>query len=33
MLIGQAAVAYQKFFGQLPPREDGDREQRALLTA
>jgi shikimate dehydrogenase len=33
MLIGQAAVAFEKFFGQLPPREDGDRELRALLTA
>jgi shikimate dehydrogenase len=33
MLIGQAAVAFEKFFGQPPPREDGDRELRALLTA
>jgi shikimate dehydrogenase len=33
MLIGQAAVAFEKFFGQAPPREDGDRELRALLTA
>ena len=33
MLIGQAAVAFEKFFGEPPPREDGDRELRALLTA
>jgi len=33
MLIGQAAMAFEKFFGQPPPREDGDRELRALLTA
>jgi len=33
MLIGQAAVAFEKFFGQPPPRDDGDRELRALLTA
>jgi shikimate dehydrogenase len=33
MLIGQAAVAFEKFFGQPPPREDGDRELRALLCA
>ena len=33
MLIGQAAVAFEKFFGQPPPREDGDAELRALLTA
>jgi shikimate dehydrogenase len=33
MLIGQAAVAFEKFFGQPAPREDGDRELRALLTA
>jgi len=32
MLIGQAAVAFEKFFGQPPPRDDGDRELRALLT-
>ena len=31
MLIGQAAVAFEKFFGQAPPRGDGDRELRALL--
>jgi shikimate dehydrogenase len=33
MLIGQAAVAFEKFFGQPPPRDDGDRALRALLTA
>ena len=32
MLIGQAAVAFEKFFGQPPPRDDGDRELRALLA-
>lgn len=31
MLIGQAATAFQKFFGQSPPREH-DAELRALLT-
>jgi shikimate dehydrogenase len=33
MLIGQAAAAFEKFFGQAPPREDCDAELRALLTA
>ena len=33
MLIGQAAVAFERFFGQPPPRDDGDRELRALLTS
>lgn len=33
MLIGQAAVAFELFFGQPPPREEGDRELRALLAA
>jgi len=33
MLIGQAAVAFEKFFGQPPPRDDGDRALRALLGA
>ena len=33
MLIGQAAVAFEKFFGQPPPRDAGDAELRALLTA
>jgi len=33
MLIGQAAVAFEKFFGQPAPRGDGDAELRALLTA
>ncbi|RYY43361.1 MAG: shikimate dehydrogenase [Sphingomonadales bacterium] len=32
MLIGQAAVAFEKFFGISPPRERDD-ELRALLTA
>jgi len=32
MLIGQAAVAFEKFFGAAPPREH-DAELRALLTA
>jgi shikimate dehydrogenase len=32
MLIGQAAVAFEKFFGQAPPRDDRDRELRALLA-
>jgi shikimate dehydrogenase len=31
MLIGQAAVAFEKFFGVAPPREDGDAELRGLL--
>ena len=33
MLIGQAAVAFRHFFGQSPPRDDGDRALRALLAA
>lgn len=33
MLIGQAAVAFEKFFGVAPPREDGDAELRMLLTS
>lgn len=33
MLIGQAAVAFEKFFGRAPPRDEGDRELRALLGA
>jgi shikimate dehydrogenase len=32
MLIGQAAVAFEKFFGAKPPREH-DAELRAILTA
>jgi shikimate dehydrogenase len=32
MLIGQAAVAFEQFFGRPPPREDGDVELRRLLT-
>ena len=31
MLIGQAAVAFEKFFGIAPPRDDGDAALRALL--
>ncbi len=31
MLIGQAAEAFEKFFGVAPPREDGDAELRKLL--
>jgi shikimate dehydrogenase len=33
MLIGQAAVAFEKFFGAAPPREDGDAELRRLLAS
>lgn len=33
MLIGQAAVAFEKFFGVPPPRDDGDAELRRLLTS
>jgi len=33
MLIGQAAAAFEKFFGKAPPRSDGDAELRALLTS
>ena len=32
MLIGQAALAFEKFFGVAPPR-DRDEELRAILTA
>ena len=32
MLIGQAATAFEKFFGQPAPREH-DAELRSLLTA
>lgn len=32
MLIGQAAEAFERFFGQAPPRDDGDAELRARLT-
>lgn len=31
MLIGQAAAAFERFFGQPPPREPGDAELRATL--
>jgi shikimate dehydrogenase len=33
MLIGQAAVAFEKFFGVAPPREDGDKALRRLLLS
>ncbi|MET0241699.1 MAG: shikimate dehydrogenase [Sphingobium sp.] len=33
MLIGQAALAFEIFFDAIPPRDDGDAELRALLTA
>lgn len=33
MLIGQAAVAFEHFFGRPPSRKDGDAELRRLLTA
>ena len=33
MLIGQAAVAFEKFFGVAPPRDDGDAELRRILTS
>ncbi len=33
MLIGQAAKAFERFFGVAPPREDGDVELRRLLTS
>jgi shikimate dehydrogenase len=33
MLIGQAAEAFALFFGAPAPRQDGDAELRALLTA
>ncbi|OJW72889.1 MAG: shikimate dehydrogenase [Sphingomonadales bacterium 63-6] len=32
MLIGQAAEAFERFFGQAPLRDDGDAELRARLT-
>lgn len=32
MLIGQAAIAFEKFFSRQPPRADGDSELRALLA-
>ena len=33
MLIGQAAIAFERFFGQAPPRTDGDAELPHLLTS
>ena len=32
MLIGQAAAAFEKFFGVAPPREDDDEALRRILT-
>ena len=32
MLIGQAAAAFEKFFGTPPPREPGDADLRELLA-
>ena len=32
MLIGQAAFAFERFFGQAAPREEGDAELRARLA-
>lgn len=32
MLIGQAAIAFERFFGVPPPRDDSDAELRRLLT-
>ena len=31
MLIGQAAAAFEKFFGAAPPRDDGDADLRRIL--
>jgi shikimate dehydrogenase len=33
MLIGQAAEAFRRFFGEAPPRDDGDARLRELLGA
>jgi len=33
MLIGQAAIAFEHFFGESPPREDGDAELRRRLAS
>lgn len=33
MLIGQAAVAFERFFGAKPPRQDDDVELRKILSA
>ncbi len=33
MLIGQAAVAFERFFGARPPRNDGDAELRQILAS
>ncbi|MCB2066909.1 MAG: shikimate dehydrogenase [Erythrobacter sp.] len=33
MLIGQAAVAFEHFFGVAPPRDQGDAALRRILTA
>ncbi len=33
MLIGQAAIAFERFFGTAPPREAGDADLRRILSA
>ena len=33
MLIGQAADAFEKFYGQKPPRDQGDKALRAMIGA
>lgn len=33
MLIGQAALAFEKFYGDAPPRDDGDGTLRRILAA
>lgn len=33
MLIGQAAAAFEKFYGQKPPRDQGDKALRAMIGA
>ena len=33
MLIGQAAAAFDLFYGAVPPRADGDAALRAVLAA
>ncbi len=32
MLIGQAAIAFERFFDKAPPRNDGDAALRAILS-
>ena len=33
MLIGQAGAAFEMFFGQHAPRDEGDAGLRGMLTA